>query len=46
MTCTDRLRSSMRRRTVMVLPVLGLGLGALASCSKEIDAPEGWVLHE
>lgn len=46
MTRTDRLRSPLRRRTVMALPVLGLGLGALASCSKEIDAPEGWVRHE
>ncbi len=46
MTRTDRLRSPLRRRTVMVLPVLGLGVGALASCSKEIDAPEGWVRHE
>lgn len=46
MAHADRSRAVLRRRTLMALPVVGIGLGALVSCSKEIDAPEGWVRHE
>ena len=46
MTHIDRSRAALRRRTLVALPMVCVGLGALASCSKEIDAPEGWTRHE